>query len=112
MWVSPDDLVKYGDRAECCPAWVGSADGPLAVSTAIQIAYVVGLVVVPFLRPVTVAGMKGHSALVAAGWYTVGIAWWIGAFRLALPDSWWARHFYGPRKLARAKARWDEDDLG
>ena len=86
--------------------------GLLAVSTGIQIAYVVGLVVVPFLGPVTVAEMKGHTALVSAGWYTLGIAWWIAAFRLALPDSWWARHFYGPRKLARAKARWGTDELG
>jgi len=85
---------------------------PLAVSTGIQIAYVVGLVVVPFLGPVTVAEMKGHTVLVAAGWYTLGIAWWIAVFRLASPDSWWARHFYGPRKLARAEARWGENEVG
>lgn len=28
--------------------------------------------------PVTVAEMKGHTVLVATGWYTIGIAWWIG----------------------------------
>jgi hypothetical protein len=86
--------------------------GPLAVSTGIQIAYVVCLVVVLFLGPVTVAEMKGHTVLVAAGWYTLGIAWWIAAFRLALPDSWWARHFYGPQKLARSEARWGEEESG
>jgi len=32
---------------------------PVAVSTPIQIAYVVALVVVPFLGPVTVAGIEG-----------------------------------------------------
>lgn len=86
--------------------------GPLAVSTGIQIAYVVGLVVVPFLGPLTVAEMKGHTGLVGAGFYTLGIAWWIAALRLALPESWWARHFYGPRKLARAEARWGEGESG
>lgn len=84
----------------------------LAVSTVIQIAYVVGLVVVLFIGPVTVAEMKGSSILVSAGWFTLGITWWIAAFRLAKPESWWARHFYGPDKLARAKARWGEDELG
>ena len=86
--------------------------GLLAVSTGIQVAYVVGLVVVLFLGPVIVAEMKGHTTLVAAGWYTLGIAWWIAAFRLALPDSWWARHFYRPDKLARAEARWGKGELG
>jgi hypothetical protein len=86
--------------------------GLLAVSTGIQVAYVVGLVVVLFLGPVTVAEMKGHTVLAAVGWYTLGIAWWIAAFRLALPDSWWARHFYSAGKLARAEARWGKDELG
>ncbi|HVV89869.1 MAG TPA: hypothetical protein VHB53_05195 [Solirubrobacterales bacterium] len=77
---------------------------PLAVSTGIQIAYVVGLVAVLFLGPVTVAEMKGHDILVAAGWYTLGIAWWIAAFRLAKPESWWARHFYDQAKLPAPKS--------
>ncbi|MFP5388254.1 MAG: hypothetical protein ACLGG5_03005 [Thermoleophilia bacterium] len=84
----------------------------LAVSTGIQIAYVIGLVVGLFLGPVTVAEMKGNSILVGAGWFTLGITWWIAALRLAKPESWWARHFYGPQKLARAEARWGEDELG
>ena len=86
--------------------------GPLAVSTGVQIAYVVGLVVVLFFGPVTIAEMKGNSILVGAGWFTLGITWWIAAFRLAKPESWWASHFYGPHKLARAEARWGEDELG
>jgi hypothetical protein len=83
--------------------------GPLAVSTGIQIAYVAALVTGLFLGPVTVAEM---NILVGAGWFTLGITWWIAAFRLAKPKSLWARHFYGPRKLARAEARWGEDELG
>jgi hypothetical protein len=90
---------------------VSLAVEPLAVSTGIQIAYVVGLLAVLF-GPVTVAEMKGNDILVGAGFFTLGIAWWIAALRLAKPKSWWARHFYGPRKLARAEARWGEDELG
>jgi hypothetical protein len=85
---------------------------PLAVSTGIQIAYVVALVVVMFLGPVTGAELKGNSILVGAGWFTLGITWWIAAFRLAAPASWWARHFDGPDKMARAEARWGEDEIG
>jgi hypothetical protein len=85
---------------------------PFAVSTVVQIVYVVGLLVVLFLGPVTIAELKGNSLLVGAGWFTLGITWWIAAFRLAKPRSWWARHFYGPRKLARAEVRWGEDELG
>lgn len=83
----------------------------LAVSTGVQIAYVVGIFAV-LLGPVTVAEMKGNDILVGAGFFTQGITWWIAAFRLAHPESWWARHFYGPRKMARAEARWGEEELG
>jgi hypothetical protein len=86
--------------------------GPLAVWTGIQIAYVAGLVVVLFLGPVTIAELKGNSILLGAGWFTLGITWWIAAFRLAKPESWWASHFYGPHKLVQAEARWGEDELG
>jgi hypothetical protein len=36
------------------------------------------------------------------------MVWWIAALRLARPESWWARHLYGLKKLARAKARYPE----
>ena len=52
----------------------------LAVSTEIQIAYVIALVVMLFLGPVTVAEMKGNDILAGAGWFTLGITWWIAAF--------------------------------
>jgi hypothetical protein len=84
---------------------------PLAVSTAVQIAYVVALVVVLFFGPVTVAEMKGQGILANSGWLTMGVGPWFGAFRLATPGSWWARHFYGPRKIARAEERYGEDEF-
>jgi hypothetical protein len=72
----------------------------------------VALVIVLFLGPVTVAELKGDSILIGAGWFTLGITWWIAAFRLAEPESWWATHFYGPQKMARAEARWGEGESG
>lgn len=80
----------------------------LAVSSGVAIAYGIGLWVVLIIGPATVAALKGQWALFDAGWYTLGIAWWITSFRLARPESWWARHLYGPKKLARAEARYPE----
>jgi hypothetical protein len=40
---------------------------PLAVSTGVQITYVVALVVVPFLGPFTVAELKDQDRIPAAG---------------------------------------------
>ena len=84
---------------------------PLAVSTAVQIAYVAALVIVLLLGPITVAEMKGQDVLAGSGWLTMGVGPWFGAFRLATPGSWWARHFYGSRKMARAEARYGEDEF-
>ena len=41
-------------------------------------------------------------------WATIGfVTGWhvIPAIRLAKPDSWWARKYYGPEKLKQANAR-------
>lgn len=80
----------------------------LAVSTGVAIAYGIGLWVVLIIGPATVTAVKGQWPLFDMGFYTVGFVWWIAAFRLARPESWWARHLYGPKKLARAEARYPE----
>lgn len=79
-----------------------------AVSNGVAIAYGVGLWVVLIIGPATVTAVKGQWALFGAGWFTLGLVWWIAAFRLARPESWWARHLYGSKKLARAEARYPE----
>jgi hypothetical protein len=84
---------------------------PFAVSTAVQIVYVIALVMVLLIGPSAVAEMKGQKILASSSWLTMGVGPWFGAFRLATPRSWWARHFYGPRKMARAEARYGEDEL-
>ena len=79
---------------------------PLAVTTAVAIAYGIGLWVVLIVAPATITALKGQWLLFAAGWLTVGIVWWIASLRLARPESWWARRFYGTDKLSRAEARY------
>lgn len=70
-----------------------------AVSTAVAIAYAIGLFAVLIAGPLTVTALKGQWVLFVAGWLTLGLVWWITALRLARPKSWWARHLYGPDKL-------------
>ena len=79
-----------------------------AVSTGVAIAYGVSLWVVLIIGPATVTALKGQWRLFDAGFNTLGFVWWITAFRLARPESWWARRLYGPRKMARAEARYPE----
>ncbi len=62
---------------------------------------------------VLVCAAKGKYRTALFGWFVPGIAWF-GAFRLARPDSLWARHRYHGRQLAHAErraerfdARWD-----
>lgn len=79
---------------------------PLAVSTGVAVAYTVVLVGVLLVAPPVVTALKGQWLLFAAGWLTLGMVWLITCLRLARPGSWWARHRYGPDKLARAEARY------
>lgn len=80
----------------------------LAVSTGVAVAYGIGLWVVLIIGPATITALKGQWGLFGAGFLTVGLVWWITVFRLARPESWWARHLYEPKKLARAEARYPE----
>jgi hypothetical protein len=78
----------------------------LAVASGVAIAYGIGLWVVLIVVPATITALKAQWLLFAAGWLTLGLVWWIAAMRLARPQSWWARHRYGPDKLARTQARY------
>ena len=73
----------------------------------IAVIYTVALFVVLIIAPMTVTALKRQWLLFAAGWLTIGLVWWIASLRLARPDSWWARRFYGPEKLARAQRRYE-----
>ncbi|HZO04906.1 MAG TPA: hypothetical protein VFB52_00830 [Solirubrobacterales bacterium] len=78
----------------------------LAVSTGVAIAYTVVLFVLLIIGPLVVTALKGQWLLFAAGWLAPGLVWTITALRLGRPGSWWARRFYGPRKMARAEDRY------
>jgi hypothetical protein len=67
-----------------------------------------GLVLVPAI----VTALKGQWLLLAAGVLLLGFVWLIAAFRLARPNSYWARHFYSPEKLERARARYAQPAPG
>jgi hypothetical protein len=68
--------------------------------------YTVALFVVLIVAPLIVTALKRQWLLFAAGWLTIGLVWWIASLRLARPESWWARRFYGQDKLARAQSRY------
>jgi hypothetical protein len=78
----------------------------LATSTGVAVAYTVALFAVLIVAPLVVTALKRQWLLFVAGWLTIGLVWWIASLRLARPDSWWARRFYGPDKLARAQRRY------
>jgi hypothetical protein len=77
----------------------------LAVSSQIAVLYAIGLFAVLFL-PGAVTLLKGRSGMFAVGWLVGGLVWMIVSFRLALPDSHWARWFYGQDKVSRARRRY------
>jgi len=98
------------NRTELLKGATSSGDNatvdPLAISPGAAAAYAVGLWVVMIIAPLTVTALKRHRLLFAAGWFTVGMVWWIASLRLARSESWWARRFYGTEKLARARERY------
>jgi hypothetical protein len=76
-----------------------------AVSMLVAIGY--GIAVWSLLLgPAIVLWLKGRSDLVLIGLCTLGLVWLVGLTRIAKPDSRWARRFYGPDKLAKARARY------
>jgi hypothetical protein len=79
----------------------------IAVTTA-QVLIAVALwlfVVVPGI----ITALKGQWLFLAVGFLVGGIVWLIVAFRLARPDSFWARRFYDDRNLQRSQARYGAD---
>ena len=56
--------------------------------------------------PGAVTLLKGRGGMFAVGWLVGGLVWMIVTFRLALPDSHWARWFYREDKVSRARRRY------
>jgi hypothetical protein len=79
------------------------AQGTLVV---IEVLFVLAVLVL-FFVPAGIVVAKGHILLFFAG-FLVSLVWPIAAFRLAKPNSPWARRYYGSEKLARSKRRYPE----
>ncbi len=77
----------------------------LTAVTTTQVLIAVGLWLF-LLVPGVVTALKGQWLLLAVGLLVGGIVWMIVAFRLARPNSFWARHFYDETKRERSQARY------
>ncbi|HWL32524.1 MAG TPA: hypothetical protein VNP89_02865 [Gaiellaceae bacterium] len=53
---------------------------------------------------IVICAMKGKWGMVFGG-VVLHLLWYVGAIRLAKPNSWWARRFYDASKLATAQSR-------
>jgi protein-S-isoprenylcysteine O-methyltransferase Ste14 len=62
---------------------------------------------VVFGVPAVITWSKGQRMAFFIGFLLLGMIWWVSAFRLAHPSSWWARRFYGPKKMQRAIDRFE-----
>jgi hypothetical protein len=58
---------------------------------------------VALLTTSVVSLLKRRYLIFAAGFLTLGLAWFPGAIGMAPSDSWWARTLYDERQLARAE---------
>lgn len=60
------------------------------------------VLIVVVIAPAAITWSKGQRLVFALGFVLPGVIWIAAALRLARPSSWWARRFYGPRKMQRA----------
>ena len=58
--------------------------------------------------PGVITWKKGQRGAFWIGLFFFGAVWLVAACRLAQPSSEWARRFYGPRKMERARRRFGE----
>ena len=69
------------------------------------LAYGLSLYLMLLVVPGIVTLLKGQRLVFVAGLVLAGTVWVVASFRLARPDSWWARRFYSGAKLDRARRR-------
>jgi hypothetical protein len=70
---------------------------------------IIGVLVVLVLLAAALAGLVVTALKRKWGSLVVGFVftpvWWVAATRLARPNSWWARRYYGAAKVERAERR-------
>ncbi|MEX0972334.1 MAG: hypothetical protein WDZ46_03650 [Solirubrobacterales bacterium] len=59
--------------------------------------------------PAGITWSKGQRAAFVLGFVVMGMIWIVAACRLARPESWWARRFYGAKKMQRALNRFGSE---
>jgi len=91
----------WANTGAMSPEQIGELIGRLIGLTMILAGYAY-LIVICFLK-----GKPGFGALGILGFFLPVIGWVaiIGATRIAKPDSWWARKYYGPEKMNIAHQR-------
>jgi hypothetical protein len=78
-------------------------------SDAVALVSIIAALTVLWVVPIVITAMKGKQGMVLAGVF-FHPCWWVGAIRLAKPDSYWARRFYDDDKLYRAHDRFPAPD--
>jgi hypothetical protein len=74
-------------------------------AAATGVGLIVGLMLIlGLLSLAVICAMKGKWVFFVLGWFS-GIFWLVGASRLALPYSFWARRWYSDAKMADARRR-------
>lgn len=68
---------------------------------------IIPILITAYLVAPVVTALKGRNELVMIGVFFHPV-WWVGAFLLAKPDSWWARKRYQGEKLARSRRRFPQ----
>lgn len=68
-------------------------------------ALAITFLVITLLVPLVVCALKGKWWVMLGG-FLLHPLWWVGAIRLAKPESWWARSQYEPAKLEAARDRY------
>lgn len=81
----------------------------IAPSSVVDAAVIVGIAstIVLGVMPSVICWLKGKRRWAVIGFFS---AWHIvAAFRLAKPESWWARRFYDDAKLEQSRVRFTSE---
>jgi hypothetical protein len=74
----------------------------------VEVALAIVVLAVCFV-PGAITALKGRLALFVVGFF-FGPVWLVAMFRLGKPNSPWARRFYSPERLDKARERFPEVD--
>lgn len=73
------------------------------LATAAGTLFIIAIIALWTVCPV-ISAMKGKYGMLVLG-LLIHPCWAFAAIRLAKPDSYWARRFYGPEKMGQAQLR-------